>query len=272
LVANQNHVPSGANPEKASCCLYSTVSIVPRWLSRYLAMEPVDITAQNAFNSPLLRLPQELRDMIYSFVLSQDICIARIGEGAVIKCESKRHTSKNIVRPLHRTNNLLALLSVCRQVSHEISSEFVFKQIRFSFRQIMPPTRTHPMFAHHTLFHLNEAQRACITTVTLETFQFLSMVDNWERCIARDASGLRAFLKLLPVLKHIELVGYQRGFHRKSMTRKTVHPVHPSTKESPFVSAIRKSRPGITVTLREVDRLTPSYHDGNSNDWLCDLP
>lgn len=135
----------------------------------------------------------------------------------------------------------------------------------------MPPPRADPMLAYHTLFHLGEAQRARITSITLETFQFVSMVDNWERCIGKDASGLRAFLKLLPGLKHIELVGYQRGFHRRDMTRKTVRPVHPAAKESPFVSVIRKARPDITVTMREVERLTPSYHDGNSNDWLCEV-
>jgi hypothetical protein len=250
------------------------MSIVPRWLNRYLAMELVDTTAQNALNSPLLRLPRELRDMIYSLVLSQDICIARTGED---QQDPRPYNTEggpygNVVRPLYRTNNLLALLRVCRQVNHEIPHELIFKEIRFSFRQLLPPTNLRQILAYHTLLQLSNAQRACITAVTIETFQFISMVDNWRRPMAFDASGLRDFLELLPGLKHVEIVGYQRGFHRRCMTRGEVYPgnraIDESTLDSTFQSVIQSSKPGVTVNLREIDRLTPSYSDGNCNDWL----
>ena len=181
-------------------------------------MESVDTTAQNSLNSPLLRLPRELRDMIYSLVLSQDICIARTEErrGGPRSYDAERTTASygNVVQPLHRTNNLLALLRVCRQVNHEIPQELIFKEIRFSFRQLLPPTNYRHMLTYHTFLQLSNAQQACITAVTIETFQFISMVDNWRRPIVFGDSGLRDFLELLPELKHVEIVGYRRGFHR----------------------------------------------------------
>ena len=279
LVSTVSHtnIPSDSNPQKAARFLYSTVSIVPRWLGRYLAMESIDTTAQNSLDSPLLRLPRELRDMIYSLVLSRDICIARTGEARSGPRPDGLYgatTHGNVVRPLRRTNNLLALLRVCRQVNHEIPQELIFKEIRFSFRQLLPPTSLRQMLAYHTLLQLSSAQRACITAITIETFQFISMVDNWRRPIAfGGATGLRDFLALLPELRHVEIVGYQQGFHRREMNRGTVYKlghVAKSEIESAFESVIRSSKPGVTITFREVDRLRPSYVDGNWNDWLGD--
>jgi hypothetical protein len=239
-------------------------------------MESIDTTAQNSLDSPLLRLPRELRDMIYSLVLSRDICIARTGEarGGSRPDGLYGATYGNVVRPLHRTNNLLALLRVCRQVNHEIPQELILKEIRFSFRQLLPPTSLRQMLAYHTLLQLSSAQQACITAITIETFQFISMVDNWRRPIAfGGATGLRDFLALLPELRHVEIVGCQQGFHRREMNRGTVYKLGHVTKseiESAFESVIRSSKPGVTITFREVDRLRPSYVDGNWNDWLGD--
>lgn len=272
LVSTVSHtnIPSDSNPQKAARFLYSTVSIVPRWLGRYLAMESVDPTAQNASASPLLRLPRELRDMIYSLVLSQDICIARTEEGRGdphAYNDSTAASYGNVVQPLHQTNNLLALLRVCRQVNHEIPQKVVFKEVRFSFRQLLPPTSLRRILADHTILQLSSAQRACITAITIETFQFISMVDNWQRPIAFGASGLEDFLELLPELKHVEIVGYQRGFHRREMNREKVYTWARITK-SAFELTILSSKPGVTITFREVDRLRPSYVDRCCNDWL----
>ena len=213
--------------------------------------------------------------MIYSLVLSQDICIARTeerrGGPRSYHAGCATATYGNVVRPLHRTNNMLALLRVSRQVNHEIPQELIFKEIQFSFRQLLPPTYFRHMLAYHTLLQLSNAQQACITAVTIETFQFISMVDNWRRPIAFDASGLKDFLELLPGLKHIEIVGYQRGFHRREMNRETGYKEGHMIKseiESAFESIIRSSKPGVTITFREVDRLRPSYVDGHWNDWL----
>ena len=207
--------------------------------------------------------------MIYSLVFSHDICIARTRQNSrrpdlfvdgILQQSVFLGSYGNVVRPLYRTNNLLALLCVCRQVNQEISHELIFREIRFSFRQLLPPTRLRHILKYHTLLQLSNAQRACITTITTETFQFISMVDNWPRPIACNVSGLRTFLELLPELKHVEIVGYQRGFHRKSMTRGNIYlgstwdlrrSQHSSQHSS--LSSARRSQASPLLSVRWID-------------------
>ena len=223
--------------------------------------------------------------MIWGFALSHDVCIARTREGPQLNPRTidqitfaRAHGVMplgSIVQPFRLPDNLLAPLFVCSKVNQGEPCRELFKHVRFSFRQILPPSYARMILQSHTLLRLSEAQRASITHITLETFQFISMVDNWRRPIAWDTSGLREFLELLPGLKRVEIIGYQRGFHRREMDRRAVYTrsdIDESTLDTTFESVIQSSKPDVTITRRVVDRLNPSYVDGHWNDWLGTSP
>ncbi|KAF1974250.1 hypothetical protein BU23DRAFT_112915 [Bimuria novae-zelandiae CBS 107.79] len=82
------------------------------------SIESLEIASRNSHQSPLLRLPAELRMKIYEFALAEGTVKVEMVNppGSIYALTSM---ACRVIRVVSKERNLLALLYVCRQVNHE---------------------------------------------------------------------------------------------------------------------------------------------------------
>ncbi len=143
---------------------------------------------QNQQQSPLLRLPPELRNKIYGYVLG----------GKVFQFRSEKY--HELVKSSMKKKQNLALLGVCRQVYAE-TALLPFTLSTFSIRYVKT--------WHKWLADIKTARAANIKFVQCQMTQVGSVVwtpyERWSSRTLVDLVSPHLKLRELPLLKHIEI-------------------------------------------------------------------